>query len=185
MSSVFAQFLSALRRAGLPAAAHGGAKAALRRAVFRSASDLDTAVKRVVLLVLKSPRFLYREIDGGRDAYDVASRLSFGLWDSLPDPELLEAAAKGRPGHTCRRKARQAERMLPDLRTRAKLREFLLQWLKVDHVPDLAKDPKRFPGIRSVRSPPTCALRSTCSWKTWSGARRRISASSCWRTSCT
>ena len=63
---------------------------------FKETSDLDTAVKRVVLLVLKSPRFLYREIGNGRlDAYDVASRLSFGLWDSLPDQPLLDTAASG------------------------------------------------------------------------------------------
>src|SRR5205085_8195427 len=42
---------------------------------------------------------------------------------------------------------RQAERMLPDLRTRAKLREFFLQWLKVEQHPDLAKDNSRFPGF--------------------------------------
>src|SRR5262249_3590757 len=62
---------------------------------FTKAGDPEAAVKRVVLLALKSPRFLYRELDGGRDAYDIASRLSFGLWDSLPDQELLEAAAAG------------------------------------------------------------------------------------------
>ena len=50
-------------------------------------------------LVLKSPRFLYREIGSGRpDGYDVASRLSFGLWDSLPDQPLLDAAAAGQLG---------------------------------------------------------------------------------------
>ncbi|HEV3255646.1 MAG TPA: DUF1592 domain-containing protein, partial [Gemmataceae bacterium] len=113
---------------------------------FEAARDLDTAVKRVVLLVLKSPRFLYREIDDGRDAYDVAARISFGLWDSLPDPELLAAAAGGRLA-TREQVARQAERMLPDLRTHAKLREFFLQWLKVDQVPDLSKDPKQVPGF--------------------------------------
>ena len=37
--------------------------------------------------------------------------------------------------------------MVADLRARAKLREFFLQWLKVDQVPDLAKDPERFPGF--------------------------------------
>ena len=37
--------------------------------------------------------------------------------------------------------------MLADLRARAKLREFFLQWLKVDQAPDLAKDPERFPGF--------------------------------------
>jgi cytochrome c553 len=117
--------------------------------MFKSRRDLDTAVKRAVLLVLQSPWFLYREISGGRDAYDVASRLSFGLWDSLPDKELLEAAAKGRLA-TLPDVRNQAERMVPDLRTHAKLRTFLLQWLKVDQPPDLAKDTKRFPGFDGV-----------------------------------
>src|SRR5262249_58650880 len=56
---------------------------------IQHAPDLETAVKRVVMLVLQSPRFLYRWIDASRpDSYDVASRLSFGLWDSLPDAEF-------------------------------------------------------------------------------------------------
>ena len=119
-------------------------------AAFKESDDLDTSVKRVVLFVLKSPRFLYREIGGdggdGPDAYDVASRISFGLWDSLPDRTLLEAAAAGKLSSR-EQVASQAERMVPDLRTRAKLREFFLQWLKVDQVPDIAKDNERFPGF--------------------------------------
>jgi hypothetical protein len=113
---------------------------------FEGTNSLETAVKRVVLLVLKSPRYLYREVGGGADAFDVASRLSFGLWDSLPDRELLEASAKGQLV-TRDQAARQAERMLADPRARAKVREFLLQWLKVDPAPELAKDTKQFPGF--------------------------------------
>jgi hypothetical protein len=112
---------------------------------FRAAGDPETAVKRVVLLVLKSPRFLYREVGAGKpDGYDVASRLSFGLWDSLPDAPLLEAAAAGRLTQRVE-VVRQAERMCADLRLRSKLRAFALQWLKVEQVPDIAKDRKRFP----------------------------------------
>ena len=74
----------------------------------------------------------------------MASRLSFGLWDSLPDQPLLDAAAAGQLG-TREQVVRQAERMVGDLRARSKLREFFLQWLKVDQVPDIAKDPKRYP----------------------------------------
>ncbi len=60
-------------------------------AQFADAANLQTAVKRVVLLALKSPRFLYRELaDDVADAYDVASRLSFGMWDSIPDEPLLK-----------------------------------------------------------------------------------------------
>jgi cytochrome c553 len=106
----------------------------------------EMAVKRAVLLALKSPRFLYHEVDGGLDPYDVASRISFGLWDSLPDKELLQAAASGQLASR-EQVARQAERMLPDLRTRSKVREFFLQWLRVDRIPDVAKDPGQFPGF--------------------------------------
>ena len=49
-----------------------------------------------MLLVLKSPLFLYREVTGGPDGYDAAGRLSFALWDSLPDEALLAAAASGK-----------------------------------------------------------------------------------------
>jgi cytochrome c5 len=112
---------------------------------FKDAPDLDTAVKRVGLLVLKSPRFLYRETGGGRpDNYDVASRLSFGLWDSVPDQPLLDAAAAGQLA-TRDQVVRQAERMVSDLRAQSKLRGFLLQWVKADQAPDIVKDPKRFP----------------------------------------
>jgi hypothetical protein len=112
---------------------------------FQEAKEVESAIKRVILLVLKSPRFLYREPSAREvNAYDIASRLSFGLWDSLPDQELLKAAAAGELT-TREQRTKQAERMLTDLRTRAKLREFLLQWLKVDQVPDVSKDPQRFP----------------------------------------
>ena len=116
---------------------------------FTQAESPEAAVKRVVLLALKSPRFLYREIGAANDehrpdAYDVASRLSFGLWDSLPDEELLKAATEGRLA-TQEQIAAQAERMLADLRTRSKVRQFFLQWLKIEQVPDMAKDPEHYP----------------------------------------
>jgi hypothetical protein len=114
---------------------------------FQGTPDPELAVKRVVLFVLKSPRFLYREISSGRpDAYDVASRISFGLWDSLPDQALEEAAAAGRLADR-EQVATQAGRMVDDPRTRAKLRDFFLQWLRVEQVPDIAKDPERFSGF--------------------------------------
>ncbi|HVK06573.1 MAG TPA: DUF1592 domain-containing protein, partial [Armatimonadaceae bacterium] len=115
---------------------------------FEAAPDVETAVKRVVLLALKSPRFLYRELGSGKapDAYDVASRLSFTLWDSIPDNALLQAAASGALS-TREQIAAQAQRMAADPRAWNKQREFFYQWLKVDHYPDLAKDPKRYAGF--------------------------------------
>lgn len=111
---------------------------------FEAAADVETAVKRVVLLTLQSPRFLYREPGKAGDAFDAASRLSFALWDALPDQKLLAAASEGRLA-TREDVVREAERMLSDRRARDKLRGFILQWLKVDQVGDLAKDTKVFP----------------------------------------
>jgi mono/diheme cytochrome c family protein len=114
---------------------------------FEAAKDPEIAVKRVVLLVLLSPRFLYLDAGTGAiDGYDVACRLSFGLWDSLPDQELLSAAAAGKLGSRDE-VATQARRMLNDPRAQAKLREFLHAWLRIDRVPEITKDSKRFPGF--------------------------------------
>ena len=107
---------------------------------FADAPDLDTAVKRSVLLALHSPRFLFREpTTGVADPFVVAARLSFGLCDSLPDAPLRDAAARNQLT-TREQVARQAERMLADRRTKAKLREFLLHWLRVAEPREIAKD---------------------------------------------
>ncbi len=112
---------------------------------FDEGGDADLALKKVLLLALKSPRFLYRELGTGPgDAYDVASRLSFTLWDSLPDQKLLDAAANNQLSKP-EQVAAQAERMLQDLRTRSKVRGFLNQWLRVDYLDNLAKDRDLYP----------------------------------------
>ncbi|HVL15877.1 MAG TPA: DUF1592 domain-containing protein, partial [Gemmata sp.] len=111
-----------------------------------SAGDPDLALKRVLLLTLKSPRFLYPDAGGSPEQYAVASRLALALWDSLPDQELLNAAAAGKLG-TRAEVARHAERMLTDPRAKAKVREFLFTWLKLDHAAEPAKDAARFPGF--------------------------------------
>ena len=112
---------------------------------FDISNDPELAIKRTILLVLKSPRFLYREIDAP-DPFDVASRLSFELWDAPPDVKLGQLAASDQLRTRDQVRA-QARKMVDDPRTRAKVREFLHQWLKVEHVPDLAKDPTQYPGF--------------------------------------
>lgn len=108
----------------------------------------EVAIKRVVVAVLTSPRFLYPEAAsaaaGEADSYRVAARLALALWDSLPDAPLLEAAAQGDLIHADRVRA-QAERMLGDRRARAKLRGFFHHWLKVEEGSDISKDPKAYP----------------------------------------
>lgn len=111
---------------------------------FETSTDTDLAVKRAILLVLKSPRFLYPDA-AAADQYAIATRLALALWDAPPDAELLAAAKAGKLNRA--EVVRHAERMLADPRAKAKLREFLLAWLKVDQNPDLAKDTKRYPGF--------------------------------------
>lgn len=114
---------------------------------FRTAKKMEDAVKRIVLLSLKSPRFLYPGLAAGRpDDFEIAERLAFGLWDSLPDAELAKLAAQGGL-HTREEVAQQANRMLGDPRARAKLQAFLQHWLQMDRVEEVAKDDKLFPGF--------------------------------------
>ncbi len=79
----------------------------------------------------------------------MAARLAFALWDAPPDRELLKAAGEGKLA-TREQVAKQAERMLADPRAHAKLHDFLLTWLKVEQMPDIAKDKKRFVGFDSI-----------------------------------
>ncbi|MES2660358.1 MAG: DUF1592 domain-containing protein [Verrucomicrobiota bacterium] len=106
----------------------------------------DQAVKRAVILILKSPRFLYPEVDSLKNDFTVASRLALGLWDSLPDQKLLDLAKAGQL-HTPEQVKAQAQRMAADPRAKAKLNEFFQRWLKLDVESDLNKDPAAFPGF--------------------------------------
>jgi hypothetical protein len=111
---------------------------------FQGSDDLDAIVKRVVILVLKSPHFLYVGLrDAELDDYDVASRLALGLWDSLPDQTLLDVAAAGSL-KSPEAIEQQARRMLADQRAKAKLYDFFHQWLRVDRGYDQSKDQALF-----------------------------------------
>ena len=103
---------------------------------------------------LCSPRFLFRwELDPEsmkpgdvRDLtdYEVASRLSYFLWSSMPDEELLGLAERGelrQNGNV----AKQAARMLQDWRSQAFVENFAGQWLQIRNMYDVAIDPDAFP----------------------------------------
>ncbi len=112
--------------------------------------DPDAGLRRSILAILVSPRYLFRTdgfADGARpvaDPYRVAGRLALGLWDSIPDRQLLEAAERGQLASP-EQIRRQAERMLVDPRGRSKLRDMLVTWLRLDQSAEIAKDPERFP----------------------------------------
>ena len=102
--------------------------------------DHEVAVKRVLQSVLISPKFLLRVERGhaGGDPYrvddwELASRLSYFLWASMPDQELFDFAARGelRDPETLRA---QVSRMLADRRADTLGTVFAAQWLGFQHV---------------------------------------------------
>ncbi|MEQ1858307.1 MAG: DUF1592 domain-containing protein [Chthoniobacteraceae bacterium] len=115
---------------------------------FETAKTPEIAVKRVVLLALKSPRFLFPDLphDGAPDDHEVAARLALYLWDSIPDANLLRAAEQGKL-RTQEQIAEQARRMIGDARAKAKVRGFFHHWLELERAEAIAKDPKAFPGF--------------------------------------
>ena len=117
-------------------------------AQFADQNDTVAAVKRSILLALKSPFFLYPHLpqDTGRDAYDTAAHIAPATWDSLPDAALLQAAAQGQL--TSREQVRtHARRLASDPRAEAKLRSFFAHWLQLDQTEHVAKDNQTFTGF--------------------------------------
>jgi hypothetical protein len=105
----------------------------------------EVAAKRAFIFTLSNPAFLYPGI-GPQDDYAVASRLAQSLWDSVPDAQLLQAAAAGQL-KTEIQVRQQAQRMMKDPRAKAKLRDFLHHWLHVEEGAEIAKDQKEYPGF--------------------------------------
>ena len=108
-------------------------------------------MKRVVLLAIKSPQFLYPGLSGGKDSsYQIASRLALGLWDSIPDNELLDIAKKGGLNDIDYFRG-QVHRMLSDSRSKSKVLDFFYHWLDLDYGRDIAKDKNVYPGFDSEK----------------------------------
>ncbi len=115
---------------------------------FERVDDPLVATRRVILLVLKSPRFLFLGIsdqsDPKQQQYRVAEWMALCLWDSIPDKKLLALAAQGKLKTESQIKA-QASRMVKNYRTRSKVRAFFHQWLQYDHFNDLTKSKELYP----------------------------------------
>ena len=115
---------------------------------FGESKSLARTVEEIVLLTLKSPRFLYPEWQAlakkQKDPYVVATRLALYFWDSLPDERLHQLIEKGNLSKEPQL-ANQAKQMLQDSRAQAKLRDFLLHWLEIDQNESPKKNPSLFP----------------------------------------
>jgi hypothetical protein len=101
---------------------------------FAKTMKPDEALRSMLTAMLVSPRFLYHEEPpSGPDAFAIASRMSYFLWRSTPDDELLKAAADGSLLDATKRRT-QAERMLADARSARFVNDFTGQWLRVREV---------------------------------------------------
>ena len=120
--------------------------------------SFEDGIKHAMTAVLASPRFLFRaEIQSepnneGKivplDEYALASRLSFFLWSSVPDDELLSLAFQKKLRKNWRS---QIERMLADPRSQRFVQEFTGQWLQTRDLPHLPVDARRILGISDRR----------------------------------
>jgi len=122
----------------------------------RAAEGFDAGIEFALRWLLASPEFVLRvERDpvglAAGTNYEIsdlelASRLSFFLWSSLPDDELLDVAARGRLSDP-EEVERQTRRMLQDGRARALVTNFASQWLYLRNVPAVYPDADLFPHV--------------------------------------
>jgi hypothetical protein len=122
----------------------------------KDGGSFDQGIEQVVAAVLASPEFLYRAIRGPKGAppdggfpltdLELASRLSFFLWNTGPDDELLKLAASGgltKPGVL----EGQVKRMMADPKASSLVTSFAVKWLNLDGLDSVKPDPAIFPGF--------------------------------------
>ena len=113
----------------------------------------EEAIQHVLAAILVSPHFLFRveSLPNGSatepqpiSQHELATRMSYFLWSSMPDEELFAAAAAGKlhePGVL----RHQVDRMLQDQKSQAIVDQFAMQWLNLGQLVLVEPDPERFP----------------------------------------
>lgn len=127
---------------------------ALTMSIFdEDESTFEGSVKVGVMAVLASPHFLYRwELDDRQiesearvlGGHELAARLSYFLWSSMPDEELTQMASKNQLGELPVLRA-QVKRMLADPKANALVSNFTGQWLQTRNLATVAPNPETFP----------------------------------------
>ncbi|MDA9118667.1 DUF1592 domain-containing protein [Opitutales bacterium] len=112
---------------------------------------MGDVMKDVFSAILASPRFLYLYDRGGEESrepesrqnLDLASRLSFFLWGSVPDDQLLEVAMEATLSQD-EQLTRQVDRMLTDEKVKRFCDSFPTQWLQLDRIISAVPDEKKY-----------------------------------------
>jgi hypothetical protein len=125
----------------------------LKKVFMANKASFADGLDAVVQVMTLSPQFLYRLERGvpvqGADYqrlthWEMASRLSYLLWGTMPDSNLFDAAQAGKLG-TRDEIANQAKRMLDDPRSTVMVTNFASQWLHLRELPDADKDTTVYP----------------------------------------
>lgn len=127
---------------------------AVTSAVLDDGASFQEGIKVAVTAVLVSPSFLFRwELDPQRatedpsrvlNGYEIASRLSYFLWSSMPDEELLQLAKEGKLADVEAIRA-QVRRMMADPKGKSLVQNFTGQWLQTRNLESVEPDPEVFP----------------------------------------
>ena len=120
-------------------------------AIQAEGTKWEAGIQEAIKVILCSPKFLFRlELDDRPqspdpypiDAFQLASRLAYFLWSSMPDDELFELAARNQLTANLET---QVKRMLADPKATELAREFGTQWLQIQRLATVTPDPERFP----------------------------------------
>jgi hypothetical protein len=114
----------------------------LASAVQKKSGSFQEGIRVALQSILVSPNFLFRMERPG--PYELASRLSYFLWSSMPDEELMRAAAEGRLNDQKVLEA-QVRRILKDPKSDALIENFAGQWLGLRLLEKRKPDPAHFP----------------------------------------
>jgi hypothetical protein len=124
----------------------------------RKKGSFDAGIEQGIRLVLANPKFLFRteadatalQANGLKRISDIelASRLSFFLWSSIPDDELIDVAAAGRLGQPAVLE-RQVKRMLKDAKSQALVDNFASQWLMLRNLKSHFPTPPDYPNFNN------------------------------------
>ncbi len=140
------QLLSVAFRGGLDPEL---AKLYVHEQVDQTEDDAE-AIRRVLLLGLKSPRFLYPLVDADKTiSRRTANRLALTLFDSLPADEWLLKKIEKNELESESQVREAAKRMLGDYRARAKLLDGFHEWLNLSQPAELTKNQELYPGFDS------------------------------------
>jgi len=120
------------------------------------------AMQETLAVVLSAPQFLYLLEPGTKASdladHELASRLSYFLWSSMPDEKLLDLAADGQLGKEKILRS-EVKRLLSDPKSERFIGQFVTQWLDLDGVDRVAVNPEFYPDFDTALEP--CMSRET------------------------